>query len=137
MGLTIKCKKGNKSIDLGYGGFNRFRNKIAELAGGPFVEHYISLNPFGDKEYFDEFDRKTREILKNKQADIKVVDFLLQSDCGGSIRYGACKNILNAIGDYDDDILYGYCGRNDCAKFKDFKEILSECIDLKCDMVWY
>ena len=137
MGVTISCKKTGQSIDMGYGGFNRLRNKVAELAGGPFAEHYSSLNPFGDKEYFDEFDRKTREILENKQADIKIVDFLLQSDCEGKIRYGACKNILKAIGNYDDDILYGYCGRPDCAKFKDFKAILEDCVDNKCDMIWY
>lgn len=137
MGITISCKKTGRSIDIGYGGFNGLRNKVAELAGGPFAEHYISLNPFGDEDYFKEFDRKTREILNNKQADIKIVDFLLQSDCDGKIRYGACKNILKAIGDYDDDILYGYCGRPDCAKFKDFKAILKDCADNKCDMVWW
>ena len=136
MGLTVECKKTGRSIDVGYGGFCRLRNKVAELAGGPFAEHYKSLSPFGDNEYYEEFDKKTKEILDNKQADIKIVNFLLQSDCSGKIRYGACKNILKAIGDYDDDILYGYCGRPDCAKFADFKEILNDCINNKCDMLW-
>ena len=52
MGITISCKKTGRSIDMGCGGFNRLRNKVAELAGGPFAEHYISLNPFGDEDYF-------------------------------------------------------------------------------------
>ena len=52
------------------------------------------------------------------------------------IRYGACKNILKVIGDYDDNILYGYCGRPDCAKFADFKSILQDCVDTKSDMIW-
>ena len=137
MGVSISCKKTGKSIDMGYGGFFNLRKKIAELAGGPFAEHYASLKTFGDEEYFEAFDRKTSEILEKKQADIKIVDFCLQSDCDGKIHYGACKNILKAIGDYDDDIAYGYCGRPDCAMFKDFKEILEDCVKNKCDMLWY
>lgn len=73
---------------------------------------------------------------KTKRPDIKIVDFLLQTDVGGRIRYGACKNILKVIGDYDDNILYGYCGRPDCAKFADFKSILQDCVDTKSDMIW-
>lgn len=136
MGVSIYCKKTGKSIDMGYVGFYNLRKKVAELAGGPFAEHYTSLKPFGDKEYFEAFNRKTAEILDKKQADIKIVDFCLQSDCEGRIRYGACKNILKAIGDYDDDIVYGYCGRPDCAMFKDFKKILEDCVENRCDMVW-
>lgn len=137
MGVSISCKKTGKSIDMGYGGFFNLRKKVAELAGGPFAEHYASLKTFGDEEYFEAFDRKTSEILEKKQADIKIVDFCLQSDCDGKIHYGACKNILKVIGDYDDDIAYGYFGRPDCAMFKDFKEILEDCVKNKCDMLWY
>lgn len=136
MGVTIRCKKTGESIDMGAGGFMRLRNKVAELAGGPFAEHYLSLNPFGDEEYFKKFDERTAEILKEKRADIKIVDFCLQSDCDGKIRYGACKNILEVIGDYDDDIKYGYYGRADCAMFKDFKRLLLDCVKNKCDLVW-
>lgn len=40
MGVTIKCKKTGRDIDLGYSGFMRLRNKVAELMGGPFCSHY-------------------------------------------------------------------------------------------------
>ncbi|MEE0992549.1 MAG: hypothetical protein UH542_06185 [Bacteroidales bacterium] len=145
MGVTIYCKKTKSSIDMGYGGFNNLRNKVAELAGGPFYPHYLLLSEprvmfvFDEKrrkQFFEDFDKRTAELIETKQADIKIVDFLLQPDCGGKIRYGACKNILKAIGDYDDDVLYGYCGRPDCAKFVDFKQILQECVDTKSDLVW-
>ena len=53
---------------------------------------------------------------------MKIVDFCLQSDCEGSIRYGACKELLKVIGNYDDNICYGYAGREDCAMFRDFKK---------------
>ena len=42
MGVSISCKKTGKSIDMGYGGFFNLRKKVAELAGGPFAEHYAS-----------------------------------------------------------------------------------------------
>lgn len=145
MGISLYCNKTKTSIDLGYGGFNNLRNKVAELAGGPFYPHYLLLSEpdimfMADenkrKEFFDNYNERTEEIIKTKQADVKIVDFLLQSDCEGRIRYGACKNILKVIGDYDDDILYGYCGRSDCAKFSDFKQILKECVEHKSDLIW-
>ena len=43
MGVTIKCKKTGRGIDLGYSGFMRLRNKVAELMGGPFCSHYKKL----------------------------------------------------------------------------------------------
>ena len=82
------------------------------------------------------FDKKAEKLLQEKKVSPKIVDFCLQSDISGSIRYGACKEILKTIGDYDDNICYGYAGRSDCAMFRDFKAILEDCIRLKCDMVW-
>lgn len=141
MGITISCKKTRKSIDIGYGGFLRLRNKVADLVGEPWASHYHKLDYapiIGDsrKKFYEEFNAETERLLKEKKVSIKIVDFCLQPDCEGSIRYGACKEILKVIGDYDDDILYGYYGRPDCAKFKDFKEILQDCAYHKCDMVW-
>lgn len=40
MGLTIRCRKTGRSMDMGGGGFLRLRRKVAELAGGPFVPVY-------------------------------------------------------------------------------------------------
>ena len=43
MGVTIKCKKTGRNIDLGYSGFMRLRRKVAELMGEPFCGHYKKL----------------------------------------------------------------------------------------------
>ena len=144
MGVTIECKKTGRSIDLGCGGFNNLRNKVAELVGNPFAEHYLLLSEpsvmfmMGEarKAYFEKYDQETEKLVTEKKVHIKIADFLYQCDCGGKIRYGACKEILKVIGDYDDNILYGYCGRADCAKFSDFKAILKDCVANKSDMVW-
>lgn len=142
MGITIRCKKTGRSIDLGCGGFCNLRNKVADLTGEPWASHYRKLDSglrlYGEsrKKFYEDFDAETERLLKEKKVSIKIVDFCLQSDCEGSIRYGACKELLAAIGDYDDNILYGYAGRPDCARFKDFVAILRDCAENKCDMVW-
>ena len=141
MGITISCKKTGKSIDMGYIGFKLLRDKVAELYGGPFAEHYKKIDkaPFlgeARTRYFEAFDRRTAELVDSKRVSVKIVDFLLQPDVGGAIRYGACKEILRAIGDYDDNVFYGYSGRKDCAMFRDFKAILQDCANNRCDMVW-
>lgn len=143
MGLTIRVKSKNasaKSIDMGCSGFLRLRNRVAKLYGEPWASHYATLvetsHTFDSEEFYDDFDKKTEKLLQEKNVSPKIVDFCLQSDISGSIRYGACKEILKAIGDYDDNICYGYAGRSDCAMFRDFKAILEDCVRLKCDMAW-
>lgn len=43
MGVTIKSK--NLSADMGYMGFNRFRQKVAELSNSEFGKH-LKLQTF-------------------------------------------------------------------------------------------
>ncbi len=141
MGITISCKKTGRSIDMGGGGFFHLRLKVAELAGEPWASHYAKLQrpPIFDperKKFFKIFDAETERLIVEKKVPIKLVDFCLQTDVEGAVRYGACKLLLKIIGDYDDNICYGYAGRPDCAKFADFKAILEDCVENKCDMVW-
>lgn len=142
MGITIKCKKNGESIDVSYFGFNRLRNKIAELVSDEVAAHYKQLDdftkiPYEDrKKFFADYDEETERMIQEKKLPIKVADFLYQSDCEGKICYGACKELLKIIGEYDDDIRYGYTGRKDCAMFKDFKRILEDCVTNKCYMEW-
>ena len=143
MGLTIRCKKTNDAIDVSYFGFERLRNTVSNLVGRDWSNHYSSLtanfspmdNP-REKEFYEEFDREIERLINEWKFNIKVADFLLQSDCEGSIHYGACKELLKVIGDYDDNLIYGYAGRENPAMFKDFKRVLQACVDKKCDMVW-
>lgn len=140
------CKKTGSSIDMGYGGFASLRARVAILVGEPFASHELQLSKsevmfMFDQEkkdaFYKKFNARTEQMISEGKVSIKIVDFLHQSDCGGKIRYGACKEILKVIGDYDDNIAYGYCGRKDCAMFADFKALLQECVDNKCMLVWY
>ena len=131
MGVTIKCKKTEHEMDVGYFGFFKLRAKVAELVGSEVGEHYKKLD-----DILDMPSPEKERLIESKILPIKIADFLYQSDCDGKIRYGACKEILKVIGDYDDSIIYGYAGRENPAKFKDFKEILQDCVDNKCFMIW-
>lgn len=114
MGVTISCTKTGRTIDVGSGGFLRLRSKISELVGEPWASHYRALveeRICDEKErekFYEDFDKKTEALLNKKRISVKIVDFCLQSDCEGSIRYGACKELLKVIGNYDDNICYGY-----------------------------
>ena len=142
MGVTIKCKKTGREMDVGYFGFFKLRVKVAELVGSEVGEHYKKLDdilgiPYPEREnVLKSYDDETEWLIESKMLPIKIADFLYQSDGDGKIRYGACKEILKVMGDYDDSIIYGYVGRKNPAKFKDFKEILQDCVDNKCFMVW-
>lgn len=141
MGVTIDSK--NHSIDMGCGGFNNLRTKIAELTGREIFDHYKNLEKsmwlFGEerKKFFEEYNKKISEIHEKYNVPDGILDFLYASDCGGSISVEACKQIWEIIKDYDDNILYGYIGRPDCAKFKDFKEIIRDCIENHCKLKWF
>lgn len=141
MGITLKCKKTGTSYDLGYLGFLCLREKVAELCSSEFGEHYKTLffaPSVGEArtKFYRDFDKKTAEMLKNRIVNAKVVDFCLQSDCEGKIRYGACKEIYNHIKNYDNNFRYGYAAYSDAMTFSDFKNLILECYENKSDLIW-
>lgn len=76
MGVSIWCKKTHRSIDMGYGGFNRLRNKVADLVGEPWASHYHKLDfapLFRDarKDFFEYYDAETQRLLDAKKVSVK------------------------------------------------------------------
>lgn len=100
MGVTIKCKKTGREMDVGYFGFFKLRTKVAELVGSEVGEHYKKLDdildiPSPEKEHaLESYNDETERLVESKELPIKIADFLYQSDCDGKIRYGACKHKL-------------------------------------------
>lgn len=139
MGITISSKR--YSCDMGYGGFGRFRNTVAEKTCKEFYEHYLLLSSkdamfsMGDerKKYFETYDAKTEDFVSNGIVAIGVANFLYQSDCNGSIDRKQTKQIYELIKDCDDNIMYGYAGRPDCAKMIDMKKIFGD----KTKVTWH
>ena len=134
MGVTISSK--NFSADLGYGGFNRFREKVAMLTSAEFGKHYAKLSDsiciFSEddrKNFFKEYDAQTEEMVARNIVSVEIANFCFQPDCDGRIRRKQVKQIYEKIKDYDDTICYGYSGRSDCAMFKDLKNIIQDCAE--------
>lgn len=141
MGITIESK--NRSIDVGFFGFYRLRTVVAKLAAEDIGEHYEKLNEgtllFGSSKdkFFEEYDRRINELseIHNGEKD-GILTFLYASDCEAEISVEICKDVYEVIKDYDDNRIYGYAGRPDRAMFKDFKELVKDCIDNNCSMSW-
>ena len=141
MGMTIKSK--SRSIDLGGGGFRRLRTKVAELAAPDIFEHYKKLDEgmrlYGDerKAFYKSYDAKIAKLDKKYKGRMSdILDFLYESDCDAEMDADHCRSIYEVIKDYDDNILYGYAGRKDCAKFADFKAIVKDGIDSGDGFTW-
>lgn len=119
---------------MGYGGFHKFRNTVAEKVNDEFYKHYLELSSpeamlsFGSEreEYFNKYDAKTDELIEQNIVTIEVANFLYQSDCGGKIDRKQAKQIYELIKECDDNVSFGYSGRSDCAKMADMKKIFSD-----------
>ena len=142
MGLTIESP--HISIDMGSGGFLRLRRTIASLCPKEINKHYQYLldniiHLSHCKEDADAYDAQTEIIYqKYKKQYGKVIDFLYAPDTGAKLTYGAAKQLLKVIGDYDDDAIYGYAGWGpNAAKFSDFKALLQDCADCKKPLKWW
>ena len=142
MGLTIESK--NCSIDMGAIGFDRLRTKVAELAGKDFGELYVKGKEglrLWDEErtkFFEKYNKEINKLDKKYNYEMnKVLYFLYASDIKAEMPVDVCKKLYEVIKDYDDDVAYGYVGRPDCAMFKDFKELVKDCIDNNCSMEWW
>lgn len=137
MGVTLVCEYTKRNMDMGYIGFNRLRKKIAELAGEPFFSHYMKLDDllFAQEDAILEFDQMTYRMLRAGKVSPHIVTFCMQSDCGGRVTWKTCRKLLQIIGDYDDEIAYGYAA-NPNSGFKNFKQILQDCVKHKCSMRW-
>lgn len=143
MGVTIESK--NHSIDLGYGGFRMLRVKVSELTAPDIFEHYKKsmdgMRLYDEDErkaFYESYNAKIAELDKKYEGKMSdILDFLYESDCGAEMDIDHCRSIYEVIRNYDDDILYGYAGRKDCAKFADFKKIVKDGIDSGDGFNWF
>lgn len=143
MGVTIESK--HHSIDLGYGGFRMLRVKVSELTAPDIFEHYKKsmdgMRLYDDSErkaFYESYNAKIAELDKKYNGKMSdVLDFLYESDCSAEMDVDHCRSIYEVIRNYDNDILYGYAGRKDCAKFADFKKIVKDGIDSGDGFSWF
>jgi hypothetical protein len=119
---------------MGYGGFNRFRDAVAEEVSDEFHKHYLSLSDTKVKflseketeEYFEKYNATTNEYIEQGTVTVEVANFLYQSDCEGKIDRKQAKQIYKLIKECDGNLSFGYSGRVDSAKMSDLKMIFSD-----------
>ena len=143
MGIALgNCKN---MIALGHFGFQRLRSKVAELLDEEFGNRYKDIPDIQRQAYqsdssekvWEVYNNQLNEIIDRNHLDDNVLEFLFQPDCNGKLSYKVCRSLYNVIKDYDDDIIYGYSGQKNPAKFADFKAIVEDCYKHRRQLIWY
>ena len=142
MGISIYSK--NKSIDMGYSGFQRLRRTVSECCPKEIAEHYALLldgllyyhaHPEDAKAY----DAHTERLYEKYRGTPyrQTINFLYAPDAEAKFGYGTAKALLKVVGDHNDEIVYGYAGRGkDAARFPDFRALLEDACATKTDWGW-
>ena len=138
MGLTIRGNfKGSPEWDMGYITFGLLRMNIAKAINKEYGDHYQEMyyHPSAD---FTEFNKETARLEKKHKLSMRTTDFLWISDADGRLSPFKCKALLDAIANYEDKALYGYIGRGreNCMTIQDFKDLLQECYEKRCYLLW-
>lgn len=143
MGLTIICAPTGNNVNLSYGRFAALREKVA-MAFSPDIlgPHYSKLfeAPAAGKrrnDFFDRWDKEFERITEENAFDEKVIDFLLESDCQGTVDHETCGKIHELVKNFPDEEIIGYPGWEHPSTMGDFKRILTDCVNRKCEMEWY
>lgn len=127
---TWTTEKPYKNAPVGCGRPNKFKPislEYLEEKLGAFRES--DVYEFSSVEAKEEIKHYREYVSKDYKDDFKD---LLKATEG----HRFCDDWRNYIMSNYDNVLYGYIGRPDCAKFRDFKAILQDCVDNKCNMEW-
>ena len=141
MGVNLSSK--NNSIDIGYFGFARLRDTIANLCPKEITDYFLYFrnnwrNILADEDALDKYNAGILR-LHDKYGDKygEVLDFLYMSDCDGEMTCDSAKQLLEVIGDYDNDEIYGYIAHGEHAvRLRHFKELLHDAVDTKTNWKW-
>lgn len=138
MGLIIKCKKTGTAYSLGYSGFMMLRIEVATCLdkeyGDEFAKVFVKTPP--DKRNCDKLNEIATQLIRKKQDNVYICNFMAQDDVKGSIKDVACKTIYDCIKDKCEDFVIGYAGQENPFTWNQFIELLKECYENKSDLVW-
>ena len=93
------------------------------------------LDALEKEKFFEEYNKRTFDIREKYNVPDGIIQFLYADR--GSISPEDCAQIWEVIKDYDDKILYGYPRLPFCARFKDIKEVIRDCIENHCKLKWF
>lgn len=150
MGVTLSGP--DISDDIPPSGFFRLRRDIAYMLSknlGDLYDSMIDILHSDDDRKKDQWETDINAAINDflsshNKTDEKIIDFLFESDCDGSITYGTCKKIINLIDSLNDDrkqeffhTIYGYAGWGGkaCHGY-DVYQILKSCTDNRKPLRW-
>lgn len=124
-----------------YTGFTDLIKKIAYIAAEDIGDSYTAFcetpgfcasNP-----YLVEHLEKVSALDKKYNGEMShILRFIYLSEKRTEIELDVCEALYQLIKDYDDgDVVYGYFNSADSPTFKQFQELVKDCIDNKCSMV--
>lgn len=100
-----------------------------------FCDYRHEFTPKDKEEYARELNRLAN-LPENRKYE-HTLNFLYATDIAARMPHEVARDLIELIGDYDDDVIYGYAGRGVCAaKFADFKEILQDAYKTKKGFWW-
>ena len=146
MGVTVQSSK--SKLDMSYFGFARLRRDIAYMADIELGMQYEKGLHVHTPEEAECFVTEVAELMQaytlvHGQRPGKIADFLFAEDCGGSVTYGCCQELLKVLTASDDRekqfayTVYGYAGWGEnAARGEDFIRLLRECVDAKKPLRW-
>ena len=137
MGVSITSKDSKYDFDMGYSGFFNLRKNIAYCLDKEFGDNYSALAKCLTMDDFEHNDKVANKLIKEKNLDSDIIEFLYAPDTDGKISYKVCKKIYNLINDVDfgnKTFRYGAYAHND---YEEFKEFLKNCYTKRHIMTWY
>ena len=147
MGVTIRCQRTGRDIDLPYSSFERLRQLIANRMSPEFGRHYAKLEDYysglrflsaeEQKQIWSEYDKKTEALIKNGGISLAIIHFLFLSDCEGTINHQTCWKLYKLLRNENDNMIIGYPGWEHPSTMGEFKQILLDCNRHKCNMDWH
>ena len=138
MGLTLTAQyNGAPSWDMGYITFGVLRMDIADEINKEYGEHYREMYSCPRSDW-TEYNKKTANLEKKHKLGTRTTDFLWIPDSDGKLSPFKCKALLDAIQGMENNKHYGYVGfgLEHCMTIEDFKNLLKECFDRRCYMIW-
>ena len=101
MGICITSNyKGAPSLDGSYFMIHQIRTRLAKALDTEFGEHYAKLPALIWEEQYEEFNKRTAEILEQPRftdEDIPIIKFWFTPDTGGKIDYRTCKQLADLL----------------------------------------
>lgn len=141
--LVLECEKTGTRYELGYGGFEMLRWKVAQIHGkalrkvqDAFTTPLFAYMADGRKQfYMKHLKGALCRMQANGEISEGVARFIGQPYCKGTLSAKNCNEIYEKIKGYEDELNYALADHSEM-HFQDFSALLKECAANNAALVW-